>query len=174
MGFAFADLDPIFVCMNLRIARRGLAAFLIALPVAAVAQEAVIPDIILEWEADRTQIFEAGDITLDAFKWIARPVVVFAESPFDPLFRQQMDFLVERMDELAERDVIVITDTDPAARSELRQKLRPRAFMMALIGKDGEVKLRKPSPWDVRELSRSIDKMPLRQQEIRDRRVVPD
>ncbi|MEM9709036.1 MAG: DUF4174 domain-containing protein [Pseudomonadota bacterium] len=39
--------------------------------------------------------------------------------------------------------------------------------MLTLIGKDGTVKLRKPRAWDVRELSRSIDKMPLRQDEIR-------
>ena len=49
-----------------------------------------------------------------------------------------------------------------------RRKFRPRGFMLTLIGKDGEVELRKPFPWDVREISRSIDKMPLRQQEIRD------
>ncbi len=42
--------------------------------------------------------------------------------------------------------------------------------MLVLVGKDGSVYLRKPFPWDVRELSRSIDKMPLRQQEMRDRR----
>ena len=42
--------------------------------------------------------------------------------------------------------------------------------MLALIDKDGGVKLRKPFPWDVREITRSIDKMPLRQQELRDRR----
>ena len=42
-----------------------------------------------------------------------------------------------------------------------------------LIGKDGTVYLRKPFPWSVREISRSIDKMPLRQQEIRDRRDAP-
>jgi hypothetical protein len=41
--------------------------------------------------------------------------------------------------------------------------------MLTLIGKDGEVKLRKPFPWDVREISRSIDKMPMRQREIRER-----
>jgi hypothetical protein len=41
--------------------------------------------------------------------------------------------------------------------------------MLALIGKDGEIKLRKPAPWDVREITRSIDKMPLRAQEMRDR-----
>ena len=68
---------------------------------------------------------------------------------------------------LAERDVVVIADTDPAAESELRRELRPRGFMMALVGKDGGVKLRKPFPWDVRELTRTIDKMPLRQQEVR-------
>jgi hypothetical protein len=42
--------------------------------------------------------------------------------------------------------------------------------MLVIIGKDGEVELRKPAPWDVREITRSIDKMPLRQQEVQDRR----
>ena len=65
--------------------------------------------------------------------------------------------------------MIIITDTDPAARSPLRQELRPRGFGLVLVGKDGRVALRKPAPWDVRELTRSIDKMPLRQQEIRER-----
>jgi protein-L-isoaspartate O-methyltransferase len=78
---------------------------------------------------------------------------------------------MDGLDDLAERDVIIITDTDPSAETELRTRLRPRGYMMALIGKDGRVALRKPSPWSVRELSRSIDKMPLRQQEISDRRV---
>jgi len=50
----------------------------------------------------------------------------------------------------------------------LRTKLRPRGFMLVLIGKDGGVKLRKPLPWDVRELSRTIDTMPMRQREMRD------
>jgi len=112
---------------------------------------------------------------LDALIWEVRPLVVFAQSPNDPQFQQQMDLLAERAEDLALRDIMIITDTDPAARSDARLALRPRAFMLALIGKDGQTKLRKPAPWDVRELSRSIDKMPLRQQEIRDRRMVdPD
>jgi hypothetical protein len=41
---------------------------------------------------------------------------------------------------------------------------------LILIGKDGQVYLRKPLPWNVREISRSIDKLPQRQQEVRDRR----
>ncbi|NCX58295.1 MAG: DUF4174 domain-containing protein, partial [Rhodobacteraceae bacterium] len=39
-------------------------------------------------------------------------------------------------------------------------------FAFVLIGKDGQVKLRKPSPWNIREIARVIDKMPIRQQEI--------
>jgi hypothetical protein len=116
-------------------------------------------------------ILEASDVVLEDFLWIKRPVVVFADSPADPRFVQQMQFLTRELDELVLRDVVIITDTDPAAQSALRTKLRPRGFMLVLIGKDGEVKLRKPLPWSVRELSRTIDKMPIRQQEIRDRRA---
>ena len=116
---------------------------------------------------------EAGDLELDAFRWEKRPVVGFADSPLDPMFRRQMEALELRPDELRDRDVIVITDTDPDAPSPIRQALRPRGFMMVLIGKDGQIKLRKPQPWDVREISRSIDKLPDRQQEIRDRRAAP-
>ena len=55
--------------------------------------------------------------------------------------------------------------------SDVRTALRPRAFGMVLIDKDGVIKLRKPSPWDVREIARSIDKTALRQQEVRDVRA---
>ena len=126
-------------------------------------------DALARWEADRATIFDASEIELDTFKWIARPVVVFADTPADPAFKRQVELLDARIDELIERDVVLITDTDPSAMSALRTKLRPRGFMLTLIGKDGRVNLRKPRPWDVRELTRSIDKMPLRLQEIRER-----
>lgn len=112
--------------------------------------------------------FLTGHVPLSELLWRARPVVVFADAPQDPRFIEQMERLRARPDALLERDVVVMVDTDPAARSELRKTLRPRGFMLALIGKDGQVKLRKPTPWDVRELTRVIDKMPLRQQELRD------
>ncbi|WP_224826548.1 DUF4174 domain-containing protein [Cognatishimia sp. MH4019] len=122
------------------------------------------------WQDDPTVILNGADVNIDDFKWIARPVIVFATSPADPRFAEQMELLADRVDELMIRDVVVIVDTDDETLSDLRRKLRPRDFMMVLIGKDGGVKLRKPFPYDVRELSRSIDKMPLRQQEIRERR----
>ena len=105
---------------------------------------------------------------LSEFHWKKRPVVVFADSENDPAFIEQMELLEARTDALIERDVVVLTDTDPAARSALRLKMRPRGFMLVLVGKDGGIKLRKPFPWDVREISRSIDKMPIRQREIRE------
>lgn len=107
---------------------------------------------------------------LGAFLWRNRPVVVFADSPADPRFEQQLALLLAETDALIERDIVVLTDTDPTLQSDLRTKLRPRGFMVVLVGKDGGVKLRKPIPWNVRELSRVIDKMPMRQQEIEDRR----
>ncbi|MBY6166901.1 DUF4174 domain-containing protein [Pseudooceanicola nitratireducens] len=106
--------------------------------------------------------------TVEELRWIKRVVAVFADSPNDPLFRRQMEALERDPAPLAFRDVVVLTDTDPAADSALRQTFRPRGFMLVLVGKDGQIKLRKPLPWDVRELSRAIDKSPLRQQELRD------
>lgn len=123
-------------------------------------------------EPDETPLFQAaGDLTLDQFLWVKRVLVVFADTPADPRFHKQMQALETLPDELLERDVVVITDTDPGAQSLLRTQLRPRGFMMVLVGKDGQIKLRKPQPWDVREITRSIDKTPLRQQEIKERRA---
>lgn len=116
----------------------------------------------------------AADVELSTFLWTARPVIVFADTEADPRFQEQMDLLFARVEELEERDVVVITDTDPDAEGAIRLKLRPRGFQLALIGKDGGVKLRKPFPWDVRELTRVIDKMPMRQREIRERAVLDE
>ncbi|MCV3272953.1 DUF4174 domain-containing protein [Roseobacter sinensis] len=116
-----------------------------------------------------TDLFVTMDeVDLNQFKWEKRPVVVFSDSENNPAFIEQMQLLRERPAELIERDVVVIVDTDPDAQSDLRRKLRPREFMLVIIGKDGGVKLRKPFPWDIREISRSIDKMPMRQREIRE------
>jgi hypothetical protein len=150
---------------NIRLATL-LAAFT-ALP--AAAQEKTVLE---RWEEDRTQIFDGSEITLEDLNWVARPLVIFADTPNDPRFQQQMDLLLANTEQLAERDVIIITDTDRVTLSDVRTTLRPRGYIMTLVGKDGRVALRKPEPYDVRELSRSIDKMPLRQQEIMDRRLV--
>lgn len=122
-----------------------------------------------ETEQPFSLIQNAGETTLDDWTWLKRPVVVFADNENDPRFIEQMRLIEARPDALLERDVVVIFDTDPDAKSSVRQKLRPRGFMLAVLAKDGTVVIRKPAPWDVREITRSIDKLPLRRQEVRDR-----
>ncbi|MCD9148873.1 DUF4174 domain-containing protein [Pseudophaeobacter flagellatus] len=121
--------------------------------------------------AEQPALIQSGEgIDLASFQWHKRPVVVFADSPEDPRFKEQMTYLESEPQVLLDRDVVVLTDTDPSAASSLRKALRPRGFMLVLVGKDGGVKLRKPLPWTVRELSRSIDKFPDRLREVEDRR----
>ncbi len=133
----------------------------------------ITPGIHAQQTVDNTAsglIRPAGDSDLREFLWIKRPVVVFADSPADPRFAEQVERLQDGIDMLIDRDVVVLTDTDPAAASPLRKKLRPRGFMLVLVGKDGEVKLRKPLPWTVREITRSIDKTPEREREVNQKR----
>lgn len=112
----------------------------------------------------------AAEVVLSDFLWLKRPIVVFADSANDPAFQTQLRYLADDPAELIKRDVVILTDTDPANPSDARQRLRPRGFSMVLLDKDGAVKQRKPLPWSVREIVHAIDKFPLRQQEIRDGR----
>ena len=130
----------------------ALVAFL---PIASIAETAEPPLIV-----------SASDVVLADLLWLKRPVVVFADSPKDPNFIRQMQLFDRNLGDLIDRDVLVITDTDPAGNSAIRQKLRPRGFSLVLMDKDGEPEIRKPLPWDLREITRAIDKFPLRRQEM--------
>ncbi|MDB6176912.1 DUF4174 domain-containing protein [Paracoccus sp. Z330] len=121
----------------------------------------------------RVEEHAAADVQPDQFRWVSRPVVVFADTPEDPAFREQMSALRTRPAMLVERDVVVIVDTDPEGGSPWRELLHPRGFSLVVLDKDGQVKLRKPLPWDIREISRAIDKFPLRRQEIGRAGVMP-
>jgi hypothetical protein len=140
-----------------------LRAFLVVLglflPFAALAQEGRGEGIVLD----------APGVTLAEFLWIKRPVLVFADSPNDPNFRRQIELFEADRGQLDEYDVVVIADTNPAARSFLRQRFRPRGFGLVILDKDGEVKIRKPLPWDVREITHAIAKFPLTRQEMLER-----
>ena len=138
------------------------------LPADAVTGDAEVTD------AAELEIIDAGteenrQLRLDDYLWVSRPIIVLADTPNDPRLEQQMSMLESQPEPLIERDVVILIDANPSAKSTLRTELRPRGFMLVLIGKDGGVKLRKPFPWSVREISRAIDKMPFRQQEMRNR-----
>ncbi|MFN3955440.1 MAG: DUF4174 domain-containing protein [Pararhodobacter sp.] len=116
------------------------------------------------------RILDAAGLDLDDFLWEWRILAIMADTPNDPAFVRQMREIAERTEDLFERDVVVIIDSDRNSGSVLRQRLRPRGFMLAIIDKDGEVKQRRPAPRDVREISAVIDRFPLRRQEILERR----
>ena len=46
------------------------------------------------WRSDPTHIFDAKDVELADVIWAARPLVIFADSPLDPIFAQQMELLL--------------------------------------------------------------------------------
>lgn len=136
------------------------------MPAEAVAPE----DPVAAWEADHTAILPAEGIDLAAFEYLARPLVIFAESPRQPQLLEQLRLLEEALGDLARRDVVVILDTDPDARTAVRRELRPRGFGVVLVDKDGRVILRQPAPTAVREIARAIDRTPIRQEELREGR----
>ena len=102
--------------------------------------------------------------------WVARPLVVFADSPQDPRYVQQMELLDAGAAVLEDLRVQVLTDTDPAAMGPLRHALRPRGFGLVLIDTDGSVVQRRPTVTSVRELAGTIDRLPSRRQETGSRR----
>ena len=90
--------------------------------------------------------------------WEKRPVLVLSNSHLDPNLKQQLKMFRSDPDALSSRDVKVFVDDKPEPNSNLRKRFRPKGFLIILIGKDGQIKLRKNSPWSARELTRIIDK----------------
>jgi hypothetical protein len=149
-------------------------AVLCAAPCGLAAGEVQMPVVAVQAQEMPTAAAAEADVVpepdLDALLWVARPLVVFADTPNDPRYGQQMRMLESGMDVLEDRRVIVLTDTDPDANGPLRRTLRPRGFGLVLIDTDGTVVQRRPSPTSVRELSGTIDRLPSRREETGSRR----
>lgn len=123
--------------------------------------------------AGEIEVLDAGTVEPSAYMWKARPIVIFADTPDDPQFRDQLRLLMADPAPLMVRDVVIVADADPSANSIWRRTFRPEGFSVVLLDKDGQVKQRKPIPQDVRELTRAIDKFPLRRREIGRAAVLP-
>ena len=115
----------------------------------------------------------ATEIAPSQLLYRKRTVVVFADTPADPAFTVQMVALETQAGPLVDRDVVVISDSEPGDRSAWRQWLAPVGFSLVIVDKDGQVKQRKPQPWDVREIVRAIDKFPSRLEELRQPPTAP-
>ena len=77
----------------------ALAATLAAPVAAPPARAADDPEILAQALVPGT-ITEAGTLALESFLWQARPVVVFADTPADPRFQQQLDMITAEIDRL--------------------------------------------------------------------------
>jgi hypothetical protein len=135
------------------------ALLLITVPLSAMAETVATPE----------GPIEASEIVLADLRYVQRAVIVFADSPNDPNFIRQMQLLARDPGALSERDALLIVDTNPDARTEVRLKFRPRGFSLVLMEKDGNAVIRKPLPWELREITNAIDKFPLRRQEVLER-----
>lgn len=121
--------------------------------------------------AGAAQAADAGsEDPLAEYLWTARPLVIFANNERDPRLLRQLRDIESRQQDLEDRDVVVIVDTTPGPSrfddTPLRMKFRPHDFNVILVGKDGEVKKRSPSPVSGAQLVRLIDRLPLRQEEL--------
>ncbi len=100
--------------------------------------------------------------SLNQYQWQYRPVVIFAPSETDLNYVHQMAMLEKSKAELAERDIIVLSDTSHASKGHLRAQLKPAGFEVVLIGKDGGMKIRETKPISSEDLLSTIDRMPMR------------
>lgn len=137
-------------------------------PASDLSEEAVVTEDVAD-EPEGLLFMDAREVNVRDFIWVNRIIVVMADTPDDPQFTRQLDALRDRADEFLQRDAVVIFDAHPEDASPLRQVMRPRGFMTAIIDKDGEVKARRPAVRTGRELMAVIDRFPTRRQEILER-----
>jgi hypothetical protein len=130
--------------------------------------------------------------TLSSLAGRNRVLLVFAPDSLDRRFGQQLDNFAHHSADSSSRDLVLIPivpdsglpDASPVLR-ELRPPLvhddekitirkrfhiAPGSFTVILVGKDGGEKLRSTTPIAIARLNRVIDAMPMRKEEMRNRR----
>ncbi|WP_324677483.1 DUF4174 domain-containing protein [Hymenobacter sp. GOD-10R] len=111
--------------------------------------------------------------TLRAGKWEKRMVLLYAPAADNAEFKQQKSLLAQAQGAVHDRDIRVLELTanqlSAADKQYLQQQLKvePTQFTVLLIGKDGGVKLRQTKALTAQQLFGTIDKMPMRQQEMK-------
>ena len=113
------------------------------------------------------------DQTLRASRGKKRVLLITAPNAGQADFRTQKALLAAHPQELADRDLLVLEvlyDRISAAdRQVLRQRIGPElpGFCVVLIGKDGGVKEKSKRPILPANLFGTVDKMPMRREEMR-------
>jgi hypothetical protein len=121
------------------------------------------------------------EFKLSDHQWQHRMVLVFAPSNRSSAYQQQMQAWQADTVGIRDRDLELVEvlgtgesqvngqRITSAAAADLRRQFRVTAeeFVVILVGKDGTEKQRSQTPVDLARLFRTIDAMPMRQQEMR-------
>ena len=110
---------------------------------------------------------------LDALRWNSRVILLFAPDTQNSQLAQQKEMFDREEAGIKDRDLKVFEITGRAPSNEhLRDQFHVRAdsFAVVLIGKDGSKKFKHSEPTDPNDIFRLIDSMPMRKDEMRQRR----
>ena len=122
-------------------------------------------------------------ISLQDYQWENRLILAFAPSSENPGYRALVKETAVQAEEIIDRDILVfhILETGETKLGEsslqtgagdyLRESysISPGIFTILLIGKDGEVKLRREGRVELGEIFSLIDTMPMRRREMREK-----
>ena len=113
----------------------------------------------------------AADV-LSSLRWKKRVLVVSALKPDNLSLIRQRQIFTDAQQAMAERDVVLVeaVESNDTAQ-EIRKKLSiaPGEFWALLVGKDGHIALSSQTELSASYLSRVIDAMPMRKDEMRKR-----
>ena len=126
--------------------------------------------------AAMSQPLQSAD--LSPYRWQNRLLLLFAPSPEDRAYGEQMRLLENETAALEDRDLLVfhlfgdsggLEDTSPEVAANLRERydVAEDAFTVILVGKDGGEKERYRAPVAPETFYSAIDAMPMRRREMR-------
>lgn len=113
----------------------------------------------------------AAPADLSQYRDKNRLLLVFAPSKADPRWQKQNSLLAESTAGFKERGLLRFDylENEKSDRAVLRGHygVKPGQFRVLLIGKDGHVASSGPTPLSLQALTEQVDRMPMRQEEMR-------
>jgi hypothetical protein len=111
--------------------------------------------------------FSSMGIDLASYRFKSRLLVILSPDVRNAAYRSQEAEAQRYAQGYRERDLVVLSETEPNGELHQRFKLTGNNFRVLLIGKDGHVVLTEAEPIVSERLFALIDAMPMRQQEMR-------
>lgn len=109
-----------------------------------------------------------AQLDLEKHRWQERVLLFFVPTAESANWEKQEQILASDPQGLEERDLVVY-QLDTAAALANRYRVASEQFTAILVGKDGTEKLRQNEPLSLAKLYSTIDAMPMRRREMRER-----